>query len=270
MKTFYSKGRKLTVEITEYYKGVVSYSLANKLLRKKDVKVNGVRVKDDFKTNEGDKIEVYYDGEDKRAENLLYGDQNILVIVKPKGITAEDFYALIKNRYSEARFIHRLDRNTDGIMLFALNGESEKELLKGFKERTFDKYYLAEVYGEPKEKSATVTAYLKKDEQNGIVKIYAKPENGAEKIITSYSTLKSNGETSLLEVKLITGKTHQIRAHLAYIGHFIIGDGKYGYESVNRRFHATKQRLTAYKTVLYFNEDSPLYYLNGKEFKYKK
>ena len=96
MKTFQAKGKKLSEEITEYFKGAVSYSLANKLIRKKEVKVNGKRVKADFKTDYGDKIEIYYDGEDKRAQTVIYSDENVLVVYKPSGITAEDFYKIIK------------------------------------------------------------------------------------------------------------------------------------------------------------------------------
>lgn len=270
MKTFFANGKKLSEEITEYFKGAVSYSLANKLIRKKEVKLNGIRVKADIKTNYGDKIEIYYDGEDKRAQTVLFKDENILVAYKPSGITAEDFYSLIQSDNLNAGFIHRLDQNTDGIMVFSLNLQAETQLLKGFKERTFEKYYLAEVVGSPKESSATLTAYLFKDAKKGEVKVYDAPVKGSEKIITSYSVLKTDGVTSLLEVKLITGKTHQIRAHLAHVGHFIIGDGKYGNESINRRFHAKKQRLTAYKLTLKFDESSPLYYLNGKTFKLEK
>ena len=266
MKTFYSSGKKLSEEITEYYKGVVSYSLANKLIRKKDVKVNGVRVKEDLKTLSGDKIEVYYDGEDKRADTVLYQDENVLVVYKPSGITSEDFYALLCKKYSGVGFIHRLDQNTDGVMIFSLNAASEKELLYGFKHRTFDKYYLAEVIGTPKKASDELVAYLVKDAEKSEVRVFDSPVKGSEKIITSYTVLKSSGETSLLEVKLITGKTHQIRAHLAHVGNFIIGDGKYGYESINRKFKAKKQRLTAYKLILKFENASPLYYLNEKEF----
>ena len=135
MKTFYAKGKKLSEEITEYFKGAVSYSLANKLIRKKEIKLNGVRVKQDVKTEIGDKIEVYYDGEDKRADKVLYSDENILVAYKPQGITSEEFYSLIRQKHTSAGFIHRLDQNTDGIMIFSLNQTAEELLLKGFKER---------------------------------------------------------------------------------------------------------------------------------------
>ena len=266
MKTFYSSGKKLSEEITEYYKGVVSYSLANKLIRKKDVKVNGVRVKADFKTDVGDKIEVYYDGEDKRADTVLYQDENVLVVYKPSGITSEDFYALLCKKYSGVGFIHRLDQNTDGVMIFSLNADSEKELLYGFKHRTFDKYYLAEVVGTPKKASDELVAYLVKDAEKSEVRVFDSPVKGSEKIITSYTVLKSSGETSLLEVKLITGKTHQIRAHMAFYGHFIIGDGKYGDNQINKTFKAKYQRLTASKIVFNFNSNL-LSYLNGKEIK---
>ena len=269
MKTFYSNGKKLSEEITEYFKGSVSYSLANKLIRKKDVKINGVRVKSDQKTDMGDKIEVYYDGEDKRADTVIFKDENILVVYKPGGITSEDFYALLCKKYEGVGFIHRLDQNTDGVMIFSLNEMAEKELLYGFKHRTFDKRYLAEVVGVPKKMTDELTAYLLKDSEKSEVKIFDTPIKGSEKIVTSYTVLKSSGDTSLLEVNLITGKTHQIRAHLSHVGHFIIGDGKYGYESVNRKFKAKKQRLTACKLTLSFDSSSPLSYLDGRVFECK-
>ena len=266
MKTFYANGKKLSEEITEYFKGVVSYSFANKLIRNKEVKLNGVRVKTDQKTFFGDKIEVYYDGEDKRADTVLYKDENLLVAYKPDGISSEDFYALIKSKHSGVGFIHRLDQNTDGIMLFSLNEDAEIQLLQGFKNRAFKKFYLAEVYGVMSKPSDELRAYLLKDAKKSEVKIFNKQVEGSEKIVTRYSVLKSGGETSVLEVELVTGKTHQIRAHLASVGHFIIGDGKYGREVINRKFHAKKQRLTAYKTILCFEEKSSLYYLNERQF----
>ena len=100
------------------------------------------------------------------------------------------------------------------------------------------------------------------------MKIYDEKAAGAEKIETEYEVLKAGAETSVLKIKLVTGRTHQIRAHLAHVGHFVLGDGKYGKESVNRKFHLSSQRLTAYSLKLRFKKDGPLFYLDGKEFVY--
>lgn len=264
MKKFYSQGGKLSAEIKNFYGDGINYSTIMKLLRKKQVKVNGVRTGKDTPTRKGDFIEAYFDGL-KRELKIIYEDENLVVCYKKEGIASEDFYASVKEKYPTAGFIHRLDRNTDGIMVFSLNDMAERELLKGFKNRTFEKYYLAEVYGALKPEEATLTAYLKKDEERAEVKIFPKREKGSEKIITGYKTLKKGEETSLLEIRLITGKTHQIRAHMSFIGHFIIGDGKYGDERINRKFKKDKQSLTAYKIVFGFEKESPLSYLDGKE-----
>ncbi len=264
MKSFYSQGGKLSAEIQKFYGDGVNYSTIMKIFRKKDVKVNGARTGKDIQTEKGDFIEVYFDGK-KREIKEVYADENIVVCYKKEGITSEDFYSSVKEKYPSAGFIHRLDRNTDGIMVFSLNERAERELLEGFKKRTFEKYYLAEVYGDVKKDEETLTAYLKKDEEKAEVKIFSKPEKGAEKIITEYKKVKRGEETTLLEIKLVTGKTHQIRAHLAFIGHFLIGDGKYGDERINRKFKRDKQLLTAYKIILRFQKESPLSYLDGKE-----
>lgn len=257
---------RLSEAILARFNGAMSYSLVMKLIRQKDVKINGERTNKDVTVAKGDEISVYTTAYDNRAENILFEDENILAAVKPKGITSEDFYDLIKKTRPTAFLVHRLDRNTDGIMLFALNPIANDELLKGFKNRSFKKYYLARVYGTFAKKEATLEAYLLKDEKKSEVKIFDEPKKGAVKIITRYEVLSEDGETSLLNVELVTGKTHQIRAHLAHAGHPLIGDGKYGYKSINDRFKEKTQSLTAYKTELGFGKESPLFYLNGKTF----
>ena len=184
-------------------------------------------------------------------------------------MSLEEFFDRVKSEYKEAGFIHRLDRNTDGIIFFSLNETAEKELIEGFKERYFEKYYLTEVYGKPKKEHERLEAYLVKDEKNSLVKVYGEKRENAEKIITEYTVKKAVGETAVLEVKLITGKTHQIRAHLSYENLFILGDGKYGRNDVNKKFNLKYQKLTAYKAVLHFSADKKLSYLDGKVFEIK-
>ena len=255
------KEGKLSEIISEHFNGAASYSLIMKLLRKKDVKINGKRVSSDEKTSVGDEIVVYYSAPERKVKEL-YKCDDLLAAYKPKGITSEDFFALVKSVYPSAFFTHRLDRNTDGIMLFALNQTAYEELLRGFKNRTFDKYYTAEVYGKPPKQKDELTAYLKKDEQKSLVRISPVPKDGYEKIVTGYEVISSKGEISVLKVKLITGKTHQIRAHLAFLGCPIIGDGKYGDNAINKRFGDKYQRLTSSEIILRFSPISPLYHLN--------
>lgn len=257
---------KLSEEILDHFNGAASYPLVMKLIRKKDVKINGRRTGKDEQVIAGDEISVYAEITDERAEKTIYEDENILVLIKPKGITSEDFYELIKKKRKNARFIHRLDRNTDGIMIFALNDTAEKELLKGFKDRTFKKYYITKAAGTFDKKEGTLAAYLIKNAEKAEVKIFDEPKSGAEKIITKYKVLSEGDGFSVLEIELVTGKTHQIRAHLAHVGHPVIGDGKYGYKSINDRFKEKSQVLTAYKTQLFFDKESPLSYLSGKTF----
>ena len=163
MKNFYSSGDNLIKEISRFYGDKITYGKIMKLLRKKDVKVNGERVNKDVKTRKNDEITVYYDGEDKKIEiKVLYKDDNILVAYKPKGVTSEDFYNAVKEKYESAIFTHRLDRNTDGITLFALNDIAYGELFDGLKNRTFDKRYTATVYGVMPKRKDRLTATLKR------------------------------------------------------------------------------------------------------------
>ena len=272
MKSFIAqKKEKLNKAVLRFYGEKLSYGEFMKLLRKKDVAVCGKRVNRDVTVDIGDEIKVYFD-ESKTAINekplaVAYKDENLLVAVKPAKTEIYDFEKRVRGEYPTARLAHRLDTNTCGLVVFTQNVVAEKEAYKAFKERLIKKTYIAEVYGVFSPASGTLADYLIKDEKSGTVKIYKTPKAGAVRIITAYETLETRGETSLLKVDLITGKTHQIRAHLAFYGHFIIGDGKYGVNEINKKHKAKYQRLTAAEITFNFGEESPLKYLNGKTVK---
>jgi 23S rRNA pseudouridine955/2504/2580 synthase len=258
------KNQKLSKLILSEYGADITYSTVMKLIRNKDVKVNSKRVSKDVTVEIGDSVEVYYNGEEK-AYAPVFNECGVLVFNKPPTITSEDFEALLKKTFGDIKLCHRLDRNTSGLLVFASDNKAYEELLSAFKHRTIDKFYLAEVYGKLAVKKARLTAYLYKDEKNSQVKIYDNLVKGSQKIITEYEVVEERENTSLLSVKLITGKTHQIRAHLAHVGHFIVGDGKYGDVKINKALNIKRQKLTAYKLKFNFEKDSYLYPLNGVE-----
>ena len=257
----------------------LSTNLLYKTLRKKDIKVNGKRVNDNITIFENDVIEVYI--ADNLLEknihlNIIFEDDNILVIDKPAQIEVtgnNSLTSLIHKQYANCGYLpmpcHRLDRNTTGLILFAKNQEALDILLDKFKNHEIEKHYLALVYGVPKEQSQTLTAYLFKDSKKSLAYISDEPKKGYSKIITSYSLIEkySNG-TCLLDVEIETGKTHQIRAHLAHIGLPIVGDGKYGNYEINKKLGYKTQQLKSYILKFNFTTDSGvLYYLNEKKIK---
>lgn len=209
---------------------------------------------------------------------IIYEDDNILAINKEQGILVTDesginsitLTKLVKEKFgNNIEPCHRLDRNTKGIVLFAKNEETLKILFDKFKNHEIEKHYKAMVYGIPHKKTATLNAYLFKDNKKSLVYISDTPKKGYVPIETKYNILKYDIKKnfSILDVELLTGKTHQIRAHLAHIGYPIIGDGKYGKNEINKKFGHKVQQLCSYKLKFNFFTDSGiLNYLNGKEF----
>lgn len=260
------KNDKLVKCVLENVKGV-SFSAVMKLLRNKDVKVNGTRVNKDLKINAGDMVEIFYSPKIEEPISVIYSDENVLIVDKKSGYTSEEIFEYLSKK-EQVYFIHRLDRNTSGVMVFAKNQTAEKELISGFKNRSFIKIYAASVFNKMEKKEDVLTAYLIKDAEKSTVKIYDKKVNGATEIKTGYKVISYDNKSNIsrLHVRLYTGKTHQIRAHLAFIGHPIVGDGKYGDNKMNKAVKVKSQILNAYSITFNFDKENVLYYLDGKTF----
>lgn len=250
-----------------------------KALRQKDIKINGKRIKENVSINDGDIIEVYISDEllfGKIVDiNVVYEDDNILIINKDAGISVTEeknsnsvcLSKIVKEKYGKnCEPCHRLDRNTKGLIIFSKNEIANKILLEKFKNHEIEKHYKALVYGIPKENHKILKDYLFKDSKKNLVYISNVPKKGYQEIITEYNIIEKDVKENiaLLDVNLHTGRTHQIRAHLAYYGYPIIGDGKYGNHNINKKFQKSKQELISYKLVFKFKSDAGiLNYLNN-------
>lgn len=240
--------------------------------RKKDVKLNGERLAKSSIINVGDKVEIFLPQAKPAVIDIVYQDENILVVNKPAGMEVTEKDKVFSNskcleELTNQRAVHRIDKNTQGLVVLAKNQMAYDELLDAFKNGYVKKYYQTIVCGKPKQKQAFLTAYLKKDVKNSIVKIFDKKEPNSVEIKTNYHLIKTNGELSLLFVELPTGKTHQIRAHLAHENLAVLGDEKYGNKQLNKKYSQKKQCLCACKITFSFPSKSKLSYLNNIELK---
>ena len=261
MKEFTVREDTTLKTFTDNYYAQASFCFRT-LLKAREIRVNGARVSADMPLKQGDIVRYFLTPkqESRAAFSVVYEDENVIVADKESGVNSEAVFSALCER-GETYFIHRLDRNTAGLLVFAKNAEAEGELLSAFRDRRVEKIYLARVVGCPKEKHAVCTAYLKKDAAASRVRVSSKPVG--EKIITEYEVLEG-GETSLLRVTLHTGKTHQIRAHLAFLGFPIVGDEKYGDGAYNRAHNAVRQKLVAKRLTLHCA--GALAYLDGRSF----
>ena len=272
-------------------------SLMFKEIRKKNIKVNRKRCTAEQILNEGDVLDLYlgddvlhikekyYDFLRASSElDIIYEDNNIILLNKKAGILChpdgkdytDNLVARLKRYLYEKgewspdtssftpSLANRIDRNTGGIVIGAKNSQALKIINDKIKNREIEKYYLTVVHGKMPKKSEVLTAYLTKDEKKNMVTVTDSQTPGSKQIITQYTVLDYYNDASLLEIHLMTGRTHQIRAHLAHIGHPLYGDGKYGIDKGRYR-----QALYSYKLKFNFTDENALSYLNTKVFQAK-
>ena len=237
--------------LDNYFAHLISSEIV-RLIKERDIKINGVRISgknDEVKA--GDEVTVY-DKPNKTRDifEIVYEDDDIIIVDKESGVNSEGVSNFLKTR-GDYRFVHRLDRNTVGLMLFAKNDESERNALEAFRTHTVQKYYEAVCVGNITEKKARKEAFLKKNASSATVTIHNKKIDGAVKIITSYEVVRTDGVLSLVKVKLETGRTHQIRAHFAFMGYPILGDTKYGQRQINEKYKISRQLLVSKKLTLF-------------------
>ena len=273
-------------------------SFIYKLFRKKDVKINKHWVKENYILQEGDELSIYVTDEQIKEFNkpkqiekvnlnhpIIYEDENILIVDKPRGLLVHGDqneksvtlanevinYLYFKNEYDpkDKGFVpapaHRLDRNTSGLVVFAKNLISLQQLEELFKDKdNIEKHYLALVKGVVDQK-LEINSPLLKDEKTGTVRV----SKGGKSALTFVEKVKIYGDFSLVDVQILTGRTHQIRVHLASVNHPVVGDSKYGDFKVNKEFKDLygfeNQFLHAYK-LKFKKLDGRLSYLSNKEF----
>lgn len=293
-------GQRLDKFLTKRFK-TMPLSLMYKYIRTKRIKLNGKKAKEKDMLAEGDVLSLFISEEFfeiskneyafmriKPKIDIVYEDENILVVNKPAGLIVhsdinEEFNTLINhitaylynsgfyNPEKENSFApslcNRIDRNTQGLVIAAKNAASLKEMNDIIKNREVDKRYLAAVHGIPKQKNDTIKSFLNKDTNNNIVRVKQIKNSALDRqAVTKYAVIDVNkvSNLSLLEIELVTGRTHQIRAQMASIGHPLLGDGKYAENKDDRKIGFSHQALCSYSLRFEFkSEKQVLGYLNG-------
>ena len=294
-------GQRLDKFLSKAVKGLPT-SLMYKYIRTKKIKVNRARTQQSYMLAEGDEIQLFirdefFDSPEKDTGalsrivpklSIVYEDENIILLDKRPGVLVHEdadakdntlllhlqAYLAQKGEYDpedEQSFApamcNRIDRNTGGIVIAAKNAAALREMNEHIREDRIGKYYLCAAHGIFKQKKQTLYGYLRKNATDNMVEVRDREFPGAKEIITEYRVLCEHGGNSLLEVHLITGRTHQIRAHLAHVGHPLLGDGKYGINKKDREKGYKYQALYAYRLRFDFGTHADLLsYLDGKEF----